>query len=403
MQESRPGLDLSITLVFCLSLGSLVAAGCSSADKNPCAKACKKYTSCNAPKDKGTPKGEAGGGSKDAGPGVGSRSLFMAGGPGSGACSYSEACSPKEQCLSGCINAASCSALTGKDKAAVKVVNDCLLKCNQKKWDGGVKKDKGGGKKDKGNCQKKCQGKVCGPDGCGGQCGPKCPTGKNCNGQGQCVPGCQPKCAGRECGPDGCGGQCGPKCPTNLLSNSSGKCVPNCQPDCGGKQCGDNGCGGSCGTCPTGQTCNKTKFLCEAGCQPDCAGKQCGDNGCGGSCGTCPTGQTCNNTKFVCEPGCTPQCTGKQCGPDGCGSTCGTCKSYETCDSAGKCNQTGCGPITSKGCCDGTTLKYCQGTTYKTIDCTKNPSCGWSSQGSFYDCGTSGYSDPSGQYAKACP
>jgi len=365
MQESRPGLDLSITLVFCLSLGSLVAAGCSSADKNPCAKACKKYTSCNAPKDKGTPKGEAGGGSKDAGPGVGSRSLFMAGGPGSGACSYSEACSPKEQCLSGCINAASCSALTGKDKAAVKVVNDCLLKCNQKKWDGGVKKDKGGGKKDKGNCQKKCQGKVCGPDGCGGQCGPKCPT--------------------------------------NLLSNSSGKCVPNCQPDCGGKQCGDNGCGGSCGTCPTGQTCNKTKFLCEAGCQPDCAGKQCGDNGCGGSCGTCPTGQTCNNTKFVCEPGCTPQCTGKQCGPDGCGSTCGTCKSYETCDSAGKCNQTGCGPITSKGCCDGTTLKYCQGTTYKTIDCTKNPSCGWSSQGSFYDCGTSGYSDPSGQYAKACP
>ena len=117
----------------------------------------------------------------------------------------------------------------------------------------------------------------------------------------------------------------------------------------------------------------------------------------------CPTGQTCNNTKFVCEPGCTPQCTGKQCGPDGCGSTCGTCKSYETCDSAGKCNQTGCGPITSKGCCDGTTLKYCQGTTYKTIDCTKNPSCGWSSQGSFYDCGTSGYSDPSGQYAKACP
>ncbi len=389
---------LSLTCSFVLSLTTLlVLAGCSSGDKSPCKQACAKYTKCNAPKDKGVPdagggSGKDGGGKKDSGGGAGSFTLFMAGGPGSGSCSYSEACSSKEQCFSACINSAPCSALTGKDIKAANAAKACINQCNLKKWDAGVKKDKG-------KCQPKCSGKQCGNNGCGGQCG-QCPTGKSCNPSGQCVPGCQPKCSGKQCGNNGCGGQCG-QCPTGQSCNPSGNCVPGCQPNCSGRQCGNNGCGGSCGTCPTGQTCD-TSGKCQNNYQPNCSNKECGPDGCGSNCGTCPTGETCSSVG-ICEIGCQPQCSGKKCGPDSCGGTCGTCKSYETCDSGGQCTQTSCGPITDKGCCDGTTLKFCQSGTYKTLDCSKNPSCGWSSAGGFYDCGTSGISDPGGTYSKTCP
>lgn len=40
-----------------------------------------------------------------------------------------------------------------------------------------------------GTCQPSCDGKSCGPDGCGGVCG-TCSTGSTCNAQGACVSGC---------------------------------------------------------------------------------------------------------------------------------------------------------------------------------------------------------------------
>ena len=53
-----------------------------------------------------------------------------------------------------------------------------------------------------------CEGKSCGPDGCGGTCG-TCAAGETCSASGQCVLGpCSPRCAGKSCGPDGCGGSC---------------------------------------------------------------------------------------------------------------------------------------------------------------------------------------------------
>jgi hypothetical protein len=61
------------------------------------------------------------------------------------------------------------------------------------------------------SCPKQCQGKECGPDGCGGECG-TCGPGWICSGVGVCQsapPDCKPDCSNRECGPDGCGGQCG--------------------------------------------------------------------------------------------------------------------------------------------------------------------------------------------------
>jgi hypothetical protein len=60
-------------------------------------------------------------------------------------------------------------------------------------------------KRRKSPCRPRCRGKVCGPDGCSGDCG-ACDPGEACS-EGQCV--CAPVCAGKECGPDGCAGQCG--------------------------------------------------------------------------------------------------------------------------------------------------------------------------------------------------
>ena len=72
-------------------------------------------------------------------------------------------------------------------------------------------------------CQLDCQGRQCGPDGCGGTCPPGCAAGEACNPQtGQCE--CAPECADRECGPDGCGGRCEPGCASPDLCDPDGQC-----------------------------------------------------------------------------------------------------------------------------------------------------------------------------------
>ena len=75
----------------------------------------------------------------------------------------------------------------------------------------------------------------------------------------------------------------------------------------------------------------------------------------------------------------------------------------DKCDTTGQCAPVGCGAISYEGCCAGSTLKYCASGQIKTLDCVKNPACGWSSGGNIYDCGTYGVSDPSGKHAKSCP
>ena len=69
---------------------------------------------------------------------------------------------------------------------------------------------------------------------------------------GECVH-CWPDCDGKDCGPDGCGGICGVCFPGDFCQ-ANGKC--NCLPDCEGKECGPDGCAGSCGECPEGQVCD---------------------------------------------------------------------------------------------------------------------------------------------------
>ena len=65
----------------------------------------------------------------------------------------------------------------------------------------------------------------------------------------RCTPG---TCDGKECGPDGCGGSCG-NCTGPQEACSNRLCV--CQPACDYKACGDDGCGGSCGSCAGGKVC----------------------------------------------------------------------------------------------------------------------------------------------------
>jgi agmatine/peptidylarginine deiminase len=170
-------------------------------------------------------------------------------------------------------------------------------------------------------------------------------------------------------------------CGTAGAADPSGKnpkaCPTQCVPDCTGKACGDDGCGGSCGTCPAGQSCQAG--VCAA-CTADCAGKACGDDGCGGSCGTCPAGQTCQ--AGACVPGGGPdQCLGM-----------------------GQPSAPDCGDVSFEGCCDPAgRLLFCDGGQLFCLDCAgQNPSCGWSAQAGFYDCGTDGSGDPSGANPLDC-
>ena len=112
-----------------------------------------------------------------------------------------------------------------------------------------------------------------------------CETGETCNSAGHCVP-CQADCDGRACGSDGCGGNCG-ECGNGLSCTNAGQCI--CVPDCVGKDCGSDGCGAECGTCGEG-VCSETGQCC----QPQCSDRQCGGDGCGGSCGACGEDSFCS-------------------------------------------------------------------------------------------------------------
>lgn len=77
---------------------------------------------------------------------------------------------------------------------------------------------------DGGCCAPDCTDRVCGSDGCGGDCG-HCDAPDECL-DGRCeIPPCVPSCAGRECGDDGCAGTCAPGCPATAQCSGAGRCV----------------------------------------------------------------------------------------------------------------------------------------------------------------------------------
>ncbi len=209
-----------------------------------------------------------------------------------------------------------------------------------------------------GQCEPQCEGRECGADGCGAECG-QCEGGVACN-NGLCEVGCQPQCNGRACGPDGCDGQCGDPCPGEQLCNAEGQCAEppaacgddrcdaatedcsNCPADCG-QCCGNGECGAveNCSNCPAdcgceeGSACNQERQACVVECVPQCDGRDCGADGCEGFCGAnaggCGENQACE--EGVCRDLCVPACEGRDCGGDGCNGTCGDgCEGDELCN-----------------------------------------------------------------------
>jgi hypothetical protein len=213
----------------------------------------------------------------------------------------------------------------------------------------------GGGNNGGGDPTCTCQGKECGDDGCGGQCG-TCTFPEQCDAWGQCVEqSCQPDCFGKQCGDDGCGGGCG-TCPGDEVCTNS-VCTAGCISNCLGKLCGDDGCGGSCGACGVNMFCQAGN--CAEQCDADCSGKVCGDDGCGGSCGGCFGGTVCDDEGLCVVPeDCAPECDGKSCGEDGCGGYCGSCPVGWACHGGAcldpcvpNCGSRQCGPDTCGGSC----------------------------------------------------
>ena len=180
-------------------------------------------------------------------------------------------------------------------------------------------------------CVPDCEGKECGNDGCGGNCG-TCPAvAPICGDNGKCAVECIPDCTDKECGDDGCGGgPCG-ECPEVAPYCVEFKCAMECDQQCDGKECGDDGCGGDCGPCPDG-TPDCVDGICTFLCEPECGDKECGDDGCGGDCGQCDCGETCTNG--MCQ---WVGCGDKMCGEDGCGDSCGLCPAGATCTDSGYC------------------------------------------------------------------
>ena len=206
----------------------------------------------------------------------------------------------------------------------------------------------------KGSCTPDCDGKACGPDGCGDMCG-ECDPELTCSPEGTCDDGCETgavACAGPHatliCTKEGKWVE-GEPCSSGTICEA-GVCKPvECKPNCGNKQCGPDGCGGSCGECKPGTACNDD-YVCVPStvCQPGekkCEGNAvatCTPNGQWAS-KPCPPNATCDGGQ--CKPnGCTPKCDGKQCGGDGCGGSCGQCKPGQMCQ---------------QGQCKGTTEKTC--------------------------------------------
>ena len=135
---------------------------------------------------------------------------------------------------------------------------DPSFKCADMSWDNG----------DCMECTGSCDGKACGPDGCGGSCG-ECQAGNTCL-SGLCVP-CQPQCSRKECGSDGCGGTCG-TCAANKVCGFDGTCgKPGCT---GGIDSGCKGCPCEACTCQKDPSCCEVMWdpVCVATCTEKCGG-----------------------------------------------------------------------------------------------------------------------------------
>ena len=113
-------------------------------------------------------------------------------------------------------------------------------------------------------CVPECEGKECGEDGCGAQCG-TCEDGQYCENHRcqwlMCLPGGEPWCEGNKqwaCDDNGWHDYVLEDCSlVGQVCHEGECCAPTCQDEDGiSFECGDDGCGGDCGPCPEGEECN---------------------------------------------------------------------------------------------------------------------------------------------------
>jgi hypothetical protein len=174
------------------------------------------------------------------------------------------------------------------------------------------------------DCTPDCDGKECGPDGCGGNCAPGCGADEACQG-GVC-----------ECTGLACGSEC---CSAGEVCYQDSCCAPNCDD----KECGTDGCGDSCGTCPGTLTCDANGLCdCEAGltaCGQECVNTQSDVDHCGGCDSPCVAPQVCasGDCADTCEPGqtdCDGSCADLESDPAHCGDCNTACSPGASCESA---------------------------------------------------------------------
>jgi V8-like Glu-specific endopeptidase len=171
----------------------------------------------------------------------------------------------------------------------------------------------------------------------------------------------------------------------------AGESEANCPTDC--KPSVEGGLGAACNSesdCKSGMLCVQA----DTGnfCTQFCADPN-GGSGCPAPYTCVPLSQPPPSGEGVCYN------TGSsaECGNGACESGENSSNCPSDCGGGG-----GCGGITFEGCCDGNQLKYCDGDNIEQLDCGGNPSCGWSSEAGYYDCGSGGGSDPSGTFPKSC-
>lgn len=253
-------------------------------------------------------------------------------------------------------------------------------------------------------CVPDCNGRICGPDGCGSLCG-FCSHPQVCNEFGQCIAICVKQCDGRDCGSDGCGGYCG-ECTSELVCGEvDGLChEKDCVPNCDDKVCGTDGCGSTCGDCAAPKICDFGACILGP-CGTVTAQGECQGNSavwCENStklmendCSQAPNHKCTydpNAKKYQCSDKgpCVPSCEGKLCGDDGCGSICPPgCSTGWAC-AAGTCKPeqgANCGSITAAGDCQGDTLWFCASKVLYSLDCTQTgEKCKWDQSALAFDC-----------------
>lgn len=262
-------------------------------------------------------------------------------------------------------------------------------------------------------CLPQCEGKSCGPDGCGGECPPGCSPYGMCFASGQCQEPCgdcglvlpclqgETICDGtqvRHCvdvwaDSDDCEGECwtfgeaedcpepnqvcsDDKCGCDMAQCEEGVCFEGvCHKGLGCEETGTPGCQGcecqEC-VCSLDPTCCLFGWAdaCVQNCVELCGGcpklEGCGDGVCGQwdfeNCATCPEDCGCADG-WVCNEAvcCAPVCDGKECGDDLCGGACGQCAAGFTCND-GACLEYG-GPPDCNGY-EEPSASDCGGTTY---------------------------------------